>query len=233
MTGSRRRDLVDAGWRVGVGLGAGALVGYVFAGPLARVLMLVLRLTSPPSVRGVTSDDGFTIGVVSFDSLQLLLVCGTLSAFAGVVYACVRWAIPARRVRLALWTVLCAATGGASLVHTDGLDFTLLEPTALAVGGFVALPAVTGLLVALLVDRFTSVPPARNRTTVAILAPGILAPPAIVAAAVAGVLMVIATRIPGTAVRRATGVGVAAVSLVLIAVAGVDLARDLEVLFAE
>ena len=230
ITSSRRDHLVDIGWRVGVGLGAGALVGYVVAGPLARVLMLLLRLTSPAAVRGVTSDDGFTIGVISLDSLFLLSVCGGLSAIAGTVYVCFRFAVPHRRLRLVVWTLLCGVTGGAGLVHADGVDFTLLEPTALAVGGFVALPALTGLLIALLVDRWSALAPARNKKTVGILAPGLLAPPAIPAAAAAGLLMLVAARIPGTTFKRAADLAATALAIAVIVVAGVDLARDIDAL---
>ena len=41
---------------------AGITTGTVDAGFGSRLSVYVLRLTSPESVRGVTSDDGFTIG---------------------------------------------------------------------------------------------------------------------------------------------------------------------------
>ena len=41
---------------------AGIPLGVLVGGIVGRVAMLVLRLTSPDSVRGVESDDGFTIG---------------------------------------------------------------------------------------------------------------------------------------------------------------------------
>ena len=44
---------------------AGITTGTVVAGFGSRLSMYVLRLTSPESVRGVTSDDGFTIGRTS------------------------------------------------------------------------------------------------------------------------------------------------------------------------
>ena len=45
-----------------------------------------------------------------------------------------------------------AAVAGSMLVHRDGIDFTLLKPTWLAVGLFVALPGVFGMLIGSAVD---------------------------------------------------------------------------------
>lgn len=227
---SFRVDFQESAWRVGVGLGCGSLVGFLVGGPLARLLMFALRLTSPHGVRGVTSDDGFTIGVVSTDSLFLLLVCGGLGAVAGIVYACFRRAIRDRRIGIALWTMLCAAVAGAGLVHTDGVDFTLLEPTGLSVGGFIALPALTGLVIALLVERCSSITPGRNRATVAVLAPGLLAPPAILGAVGVALTLTIVGRMSGPGVRRAARLAVPVLTTVAIVVAVADIVNDVNVL---
>ena len=39
------------------------------------------------------------------------------------------------------------------LIHADGIDFRLLTPTWLAIGLFVALPALFGVAIAMTVDR--------------------------------------------------------------------------------
>jgi hypothetical protein len=44
--------------------------------------------------------------------------------------------------------VFYGVVGGAMLVHTDGVDFTVLEPAALAIAMFVAISAAFGAVVA-------------------------------------------------------------------------------------
>jgi hypothetical protein len=52
-----------------------------------------------------------------------------------------------------LTTGLAAAVVvGSMLVHADGIDFTVLKPTWLAIGVFVALPGLFGALVGVVVD---------------------------------------------------------------------------------
>jgi len=218
----------DIGWLVGVGLGAGTLVGYLIVGPLGRLLMFFLRRTSPEVVIGVTSDDGFTIGQVTSATLTLLFITGLVGALGGLGYACLRTAISGTYTRLGLWTTFCGTLGGAVIIHQSGVDFTLLTPRLLAIGGFIALPAIGGLATAMLIERWSAVRPTRNRRTVAIPAIGVLALPVIgVAAAVAG-LWFAGTRLPGgkllaVAARLALPV---LVGLVII-VAAIDLVRDI------
>jgi hypothetical protein len=157
---TRRRAVVsdarDVSWWVLVGAGSGALAGVVVGGLGGRLAMLLLRLTSPDAVVGLTSDDGFEIGVVSTRTFELVSSMGVVGAVNGVLYAALRGAIPPR-LRLVLWTALAAALGGAAIVHEDGVDFTLLEPAALAIVLFVLLPAGAAALVALLVERWVAV----------------------------------------------------------------------------
>ncbi|MEO6571235.1 MAG: hypothetical protein ABIO83_06770, partial [Ilumatobacteraceae bacterium] len=48
------------------------------------------------------------------------------------------------------------AVVGSMLIHADGIDFRLLKPTWLAVGLFVALPALFGAVIAVAVDRVST-----------------------------------------------------------------------------
>jgi hypothetical protein len=64
-----------------------------------------------------------------------------------------RPALPVRG-RRAIWATVCAAIGGAVIIHSDGVDFKLLEPTALAIAMFIAIPAAGAWLMAYLVDRW-------------------------------------------------------------------------------
>jgi hypothetical protein len=163
---NRERSLTEdaraVAWWVLVGAGSGAIAGFLVGGVGGRLAMLLLRLTSPDVVRGVISDDGFEIGVVSARTLQLFLAMTMLGAGAGITYAAVRGAIP-RRLRVPAWTLFTGVAGGASIVHREGVDFTLLEPAVLAVALFVALPALGGLVAALLVERWARLDPAEHR----------------------------------------------------------------------
>jgi hypothetical protein len=151
-------DVRSVGWWVLVGAGSGVIAGVVVGGLGGRLAMLLLRLTSPDFVVGMTSDDGFEIGVVSTRTLNLLLATAALGAINGVLYAALRGAIPAR-LRLPLWTAFAAALGGATVVHEDGVDFGLLEPAALAIALFVLLPGGAAALVVSLVERWSRAEP--------------------------------------------------------------------------
>jgi hypothetical protein len=91
-----------------------------------------------------------------------VLAIALLGAINGIQYAALRGAIP-RRLRLPLWSVFAAALGGANIVHDDGVDFTFLEPAALAIALFVALPGAAAAVVVLLVERWSRVEPWSDR----------------------------------------------------------------------
>ena len=133
---------------------AGGVAGFLIGGVGGRLAMFVLRLTSDARlVRGAESDDGFTIGRFSFATVFLLLLTTALGSVAGLAYAAVRSAFPAR-ARRACWATVCGAIGGAALVHKDGIDFRILEPVSLAIAMFVVLPGGGAWLMAYLVDRW-------------------------------------------------------------------------------
>jgi hypothetical protein len=157
-----RQDAAAVAWWVLVGAASGAIAGALVGGIGGRIAMLLLRLTSPEDVSGMISDDGFEIGVVSFDTAQLVLAMAMLGAINGVLYAALRTAIP-QTLRLTLWSVFAAALGGANIVHDDGVDFAFLEPAALAIALFVLLPGSAAAVVVLLVERWTRVEPWSDR----------------------------------------------------------------------
>ncbi len=138
---------------------AGIPTGVLVAGVGARLAMLVLRLTSPESVVGVTSDDGFEIGRFTLAGTYNLLVLGAVIGVIGAAaYRAVRpWLLgPAwfRRLTVAAGS---GAVVGSMLIHGDGIDFRVLEPTWLAVGSFVALPALFGAVISVAVDRVSAI----------------------------------------------------------------------------
>lgn len=224
---SRWSDVRLVAWWVLVGTGAGAIAGAVVGGIGGRVAMLVLRLTSSELVIGIESDDGFEIGVVTSRTLLLVGATTAIGAVNGVLYAALRGALPPA-LRLPLWTLLGAAVVGGATIHEDGVDFTLLEPAALAVALFVALPALASAAVVVLVERWSAVEPwsdARLAAALggaAVLGTVALAVSALVAAGA------VAARWAGTG-ELTRGIGRVVVPLGLAVVtllAGVELVRE-------
>lgn len=136
-----------------VGIGCGVLV----VGVLSRLAMFLLAGLNP-SDAGLTSDDGFVMGQFTLSgSLNLLLIAGP---FFGVLGAGFYVALRGLRVGSGWFQLLSISLGpavviGAMIVHTDGVDFRLLEPVWLAIGLFVLLPAVYVALLSVVAERLT------------------------------------------------------------------------------
>jgi hypothetical protein len=137
---------------------AGIPVGVVVVGVGSRLAMLLLRVTSPDRVRGVESDDGFTIGEVTLAGTYNLLLLGAAVGIIGVAaYRTVApWLIGPTWFRRLTTAAASGAVVGSMLIHADGVDFTVLQPTWLAIALFVALPAAFGALIGPAVDRVSS-----------------------------------------------------------------------------
>jgi hypothetical protein len=161
--------------RVWVLLVAGALTGAVVVGIGGRLAMLLLRLTSPDSVHGVVSDDGFVIGDVTLAGTYNLVATGAgLGLFAAAAYTWVApWLMGPRWFRRVTCALGAGAVVGSLLINDDGVDFTKLEPTWLAVALFIAIPATFGALIGVAVDRARSSAQrpgsARKRLVIAVL----------------------------------------------------------------
>ena len=216
---------------------AGGFAGFLIGGVCGRLAMFILRLTSDDFVRGVESDDGFTIGRFSLATGFLLIITAALGSIAAVAYMSIRPALPSRW-RRAIWATLCGAIGGTTIIHSDGIDFNLLEPTALAIAMFIAIPAAGGWLMAYFIDRWQPWWAKNRRKTaiasvavvpVALAGVGIVPGAVIVATAVVavlaqvGMLRRIATHV---AVRGAVCVGLAALGVLAL----VDLSGDVRTL---
>jgi hypothetical protein len=144
---------------------AGIPTGYFVAGVGSRLAMLALRVTSPDSIRGVESDDGFTMGVVTLSGTSNLLFLGAVTGVIGAgVYLLVRpWLIGPSWFRRVTVALASGAVVGSMLVHADGVDFTLLEPTWFAIALFVMLPALFAWSIGVAVDWALRVSPPRTR----------------------------------------------------------------------
>ncbi len=172
---ARGTDLIAAGRRLAASLSAGAAAGLLVGGVGGRVAMLVLRLTSDPRLHGATTDDGFTIGIVSTQTLFLLSVTTILGAAVGAGYLLVRGWLP-ERSRPWIAAALGALVGGAGILRPDGIDFTLLDPLPLAVAMFVAIPAGVGFLTSLLAERLLRDASVFRRSRVALVSLVLLVP---------------------------------------------------------
>lgn len=145
-------DLAAPGATLAAGVTAGFVAGVVIGGVGGRLAMLALRLTSNPGLRGLATDDGFTIGRVSAATIFLLGVTAALGMAGGLFYLVVRrwiaisWRVPAAAVFFAL-------VGGSGLLRPGGVDFEALSPLPLAVALFVAIPAAYGAAMSALAER--------------------------------------------------------------------------------
>ena len=150
-TASLRDELVAAARTLGVITAVGVVCGWLVVGVLSRLAMLLLAELNPVAT-GVTSDDGFVMGQFTLSgSLNLLLVAGTGFGVLGAgIYTALRGlAIGPGWFRLLSLSVGGGVVAGSQIVHSEGVDFRLLEPLWLAVSLFVLLPVVyVGMLVA-------------------------------------------------------------------------------------
>ncbi len=140
---------------IGVGGLAGALAGLIWGGVGGRIAMRILLLTSDDRVRGLTSDDGFEIGVISVATIFLFIFTSILGTIAGLLYGFIRMLLGGPRwvVAIAVGITAAAGAGGGLIVHADGVDFRLLEPLWLAVGLFLLIPGAWGVTVVVLTER--------------------------------------------------------------------------------
>ena len=146
------KDLRGPGATFGAGVSAGFVAGVLIGGVGGRLAMLALRVTSDPSLHGVSTDDGFTIGRVSLETLFLLGVTAGLGIVGGLFYLVVRRWIPSPW-RIPLMTLFFGLVGGAGVIGPSDVDFTLLSPLSLAVAFFVAIPAAYGAMMPWMAER--------------------------------------------------------------------------------
>jgi hypothetical protein len=145
-------ELAGPGTTLAAGVTGGFVAGLLIGGVGGRLAMLILRLTSPSTLRGVSTDDGFTIGRVSAQTIFLLRVTAGLGIAGGVLYVVVRWWIPVAW-RVPTMTVFFGLVGSSGIIGPDGLDFSALSPLPLAIAMFVAIPTLYGAAMPLIVER--------------------------------------------------------------------------------
>jgi hypothetical protein len=219
----------------------GVPVGLLAIGLGGRLAMFLLRLTSPPDVIGVTSDDGFEIGRFTLAGTYNLMNVGVAVGLIGALACAVvsPWLVGPAWLRVTTVGLTAGALVGSLILHADGVDFTRLQPRWLAVLLFLALPALVGALLLVLVDRATAAVPAASRGSNPWLpfALVVLAPLGVVVAAVPVLPVSAALVLLGRTVlprlhRSDTGtLAVRAAFLVVPVLAVLALRRDLVALF--
>jgi hypothetical protein len=134
---------------------AGALLGLLVGGVGGRLAMMLLARLNPDAT-GITSDDGFSIGQFTVGNTLQLLLTGTVFGLVGAcIYALVRHLlIGPRWFQVASIAAGPAVVVGAGIVHSDGVDFVLLEPLWLAIGLFLTIPALYAALLTVVAERW-------------------------------------------------------------------------------
>jgi hypothetical protein len=146
-------DLAGPAATLGAGVSAGFTAGVLIGGMGGRLAMLLLRITSSSQLLGIQTDDGFTIGVVSTQTLFLLGVTAGLGIVGGIFYVIVREWIPTGW-RIPAMTLFFGAVGASGLIGPSEVDFALLSPLPLAVALFVLIPIAYGAAMPVLAERF-------------------------------------------------------------------------------
>jgi hypothetical protein len=150
-----RTSAERAARRLGIITAIGALLGLLVGGVGGRLAMMLLASLNP-EVTGTISDDGFRMGqFTARDTVGLLVIATAFGIVGAGVYAIVRGLLLGPR----WFQVVSVAAGpavvvGAGIVHTDGVDFRLLEPTWLAIGLFVAIPGAYAALLTVFAERW-------------------------------------------------------------------------------
>ena len=141
---------------------AAGISGFVVGGILGRGAMRILAVTSPPIAQGRLTDDAARVGQFTLSgSFGLAVAVGMGSALlVAPAYLLARRILPRSRWgRVGGMALATGAVGGALLVHDHpSFDYTILQPTWLAVAFFVAVPAGVGALTAFLTELLAPAP---------------------------------------------------------------------------
>ena len=215
-----------------LGGAAGAWAGLLVGGIGGRLAMFILRRTSDPSVNGIESDDGFTIGQFSSATIFLLAVTTVLGMVVGLVVTAARSQLRGH-IGFVLIVLAGGTVGGAAIIKPKGVDFNLLEPLPLACVMFILIPLAATALTLVFAARWRLWWWRDRRRTAIAMLPLLIALPAFIlsgptttVALLAGVgaLRVRLLRVALT--NRVGYVVAAAVTVVVIGWASAELVRD-------
>jgi hypothetical protein len=190
-------------WAVNLAVAAGAGAGIMAAGAGGRLVMRLLAATSGDGAQGRITEAAEVVGRISVDGTIGFVVFTALffGSATGGVYLLVRRWLPAGRAGGLTYGALLLVLAGTRLdpLREGNPDFDLVGPGWLSVLAFSALVLFHGMLVAALAGRIGRAVPllSRDPRAVAGHAPLLLLgplPPVVLALAVVGALVVLATR---------------------------------------
>ncbi len=145
-----------------LGIAAGALAGFLGAGPTSRLLMRLLALTSPESRRMIT-EGGATVGEITLPGTVALLGFVGISGgvMTGVLYMLLHRWLPGGRVGGATFGLVLLVLGGTHIepLRADNIDFALVGPDWLSVLGFAAVAMFHGMVLAAIAGRLSRMRP--------------------------------------------------------------------------
>jgi hypothetical protein len=218
-------------WYLTVAVTSGLGAGILAAGAGGRLVMRLLAVTAGADAQGRVTEAEQLVGRITVDgTLGFVVFTGLFFGLAsGLVYLLLHRWLPAGWVGGLAYGALLLVVAGTRLepLRRDNPDFDLVGPGWLAVAGFAALVVFHGVLVAALAGRLSRAVPllAASPGAIAAHAPllllGLLAPLGLLAAVV-GVLVVGASRIPQVVAAVQTP-RLAVVGRVALAVAGLVL----------
>ena len=144
----------------------GALTGAVIGGLGGRLAMRILFLTTGDSVKGIKSDDGFTIGRFTLgNTIGLVITCALLGVFAAVLYLLAQpFVSRLGALAPAAMALFYGVIATGVLVNPDNVDFSVLEPAILGLALFGVLFAAFGGVVCVLVNHAALKAPTSRRS---------------------------------------------------------------------
>jgi hypothetical protein len=213
---------------VNLAVAAGVGAGILAAGAGGRLVMRLLAATSGEGAQGRITEAAEVVGRISVDGTIGFVVFTALffGSATGGVYLLVRRWLPAGRAGGLAYGALLLVLAGTRLdpLREGNPDFDLVGPGWLSVLAFSALVLFHGMLVAALAGRISRLVPLLSGDPRAIAghAPLLLLgplPPVVVALAVVGALVVLATRArPVIAAWRAPRLRLAGQAVLVLAV---------------
>ena len=190
-------------WAVNLAVAAGVGAGIMAAGAGGRLVMRLLAATSGDRAQGRITEAAEVVGRISVGGTIGFVVFTALffGSATGGVYLLVRRWLPVGRAGGLTYGALLLVLAGTRLdpLREGNADFDLVGPGWLSVLAFSALVLFHGMLVAALAGRIGRAVPllSRDPRAVAGHAPLLLLgplPPVVLALAVVGALVVLATR---------------------------------------
>jgi hypothetical protein len=190
-------------WNVNLAMAAGVGAGVVAAGAGGRLVMRLLAVTAGDDAQGRITEAGQVVGQITAGGTVGFVAFTALffGAATGGGYLLVRRWLPAGRLGGPAYGTLLLVLAGTRLepLRQGNPDFDLVGPGWVSVVAFTALVLFHGMLVAALAGRVSRAVPllAREPRAFAAHTPLLLLallPPVVLALAVVGALVVLATR---------------------------------------